>query len=286
MTPDPLVSRPDRLSGYGPYAYAANNPATLTDPTGLQVDDDREGAGQPPFGGFVVDFSSTPTLGPTPELKKLGTYAEVRAQVKAVGPCSGQAPPAGMQCAFNVILKDDHSFDIYQAVGANSRGSNAPLGRFSKLIAAHLPWLHMNDDTKASIDGGLLLASVVPVGAIAEAFGRPSSKILAKLLKAAGIEKNEFEASHHIVAGRAEAAKPAREVLEEFEVGINQAENGVNLPANTQVPNPTGASPHSIVHTNEIYDIVNQYTVPVGNRRTLLRNLQWLREALLGGDLP
>ncbi len=65
-------------------------------------------------------------------------------------------------------------------------------------------------------------------------------------------------ATHHIVAGGAEAAAPARAVLQRFGIGINDAVNGVFLPASRAAPNAAGAAVHSTVHTRAYYQAVNE----------------------------
>lgn len=56
------------------------------------------------------------------------------------------------------------------------------------------------------------------------------------------------------MAGNAAAAAPAREVLEKFGIGINDAVNGVFLP---RVANGGVASVHAGGHTRDYYRTVN-----------------------------
>jgi RHS repeat-associated protein len=84
-----------------------------------------------------------------------------------------------------------------------------------------------------------------------------SSTKLAENLESAGIPRPPDSAAHHIVAGSDPRAAPARAILENEGININAAENGVYLPQNTKVPNPTGAQVHSKVHTDVYYDSVN-----------------------------
>lgn len=86
---------------------------------------------------------------------------------------------------------------------------------------------------------------------------KASSVKLAENLKAAGVERPIGAAAHHIVAGAARVAQPARDVLQKFNIGINNAVNGVFLPANVNSPNPAGSTVHSTMHTNSYYMLVN-----------------------------
>jgi hypothetical protein len=92
-------------------------------------------------------------------------------------------------------------------------------------------------------------------------------------------------AAHHIVAGGAEAAAPARAVLERFGIGINDAANGVFLPASRAAPNAAGAAVHSTVHTRGYYQAVNEALSQATTRAEALEALGALRQGLLGGGL-
>jgi len=85
---------------------------------------------------------------------------------------------------------------------------------------------------------------------------KASSKILRKNLINAGIEVPDFaNAAHHIVAGVAEKADDARKILKKFEIGINDAVNGVFLRTTKDV---LDGAYHPSLHTNDYYDIVTE----------------------------
>jgi RHS repeat-associated protein len=85
-----------------------------------------------------------------------------------------------------------------------------------------------------------------------------SSRVLAGNLEdAAGTTRPADSAAHHIVAGADPRAAEARAILQREGIGINDSDNGVFLPKNTSVPNPTGALVHSTLHTGIYYDAVN-----------------------------
>lgn len=113
----------------------------------------------------------------------------------------------------------------------------------------------------------------------------PSSKALGQSLEAAGHARLPGSAAHHIVAGNAPAALRAREVLRRFGIGINDAANGVFLPASRAIPNAAGAAVHSTVHTNSYYMTVNQTLATATTRAEAEMALEAIRRALLSGGL-
>lgn len=92
-------------------------------------------------------------------------------------------------------------------------------------------------------------------------------------------------AAHHIVAGGAKAAVPARAALQRFGIGVNDAANGVFLPASRAAPNAAGAAVHSTVHTRAYYQAVNNALGQATTRAEALEVLGALRQGLLGGGL-
>lgn len=88
-----------------------------------------------------------------------------------------------------------------------------------------------------------------------------------------------------MVAGGAKAAAPARAVLQRFGIGINDAINGVFLPANRKSPNLLGASVHSPLHTNNYYQTINTMLGRATTRGEAEAALGIIRDKLLSGDL-
>jgi hypothetical protein len=113
----------------------------------------------------------------------------------------------------------------------------------------------------------------------------PSSRALGQALEAAGHVRPASSAAHHIVAGNAPAAAQARAVLQRFGIGINDAANGVFLPATRAAPNAAGAAVHSTVHTNAYYQTVNQMLGAATTRAEAEAALGAIRSALLSGGL-
>lgn len=114
---------------------------------------------------------------------------------------------------------------------------------------------------------------------------KSSSEKLGKALEAAGHIRPPGSAAHHIVAGNANIAAPARTVLQKFGIEINSAANGVFLPANRTVAGVTRAAIHSEVHSRAYYQAVNQAIQTATTRAEAEAILNSLRQSLLSGGL-
>ena len=110
-----------------------------------------------------------------------------------------------------------------------------------------------------------------------------SRRALARALEKAGHTRPPESAAHHIVAGNAREAGKARRILEKVGIGINEAANGVFLPATRASANPTGAAVHSTLHTKSYYAYVNELLSTATTRAQAEAALAQIREALLGG---
>ncbi|TKD12807.1 AHH domain-containing protein [Polyangium fumosum] len=113
--------------------------------------------------------------------------------------------------------------------------------------------------------------------------GGPSSDALGRALEKAGHARPPGAAVHHIVAGNAPAAQRARDILAKFGIGMDDAANGVFLPATRAAPNPTGAAVHSTLHTNTYYQTVNQMLDTAKTQAEAEAILQDIRNILLSG---
>lgn len=111
------------------------------------------------------------------------------------------------------------------------------------------------------------------------------SRALGEALESAGHVRPPETAAHHIVAGSAPGAQPARDVLQRVGVDINSADNGVFLPRSSAAPNPGGAAVHSRLHTRSYYETVNDRLSTVSTRDEAVEVLNSLRQSLLGGGL-
>lgn len=135
---------------------------------------------------------------------------------------------------------------------------------------------------------GLVLDRVAPnapgVRVGMQTTGRaPSSAVLGDNLVASGVARPANSAAHHIVAGGSQRAAPARAALDRFGIDINRSANGVFLPANRAVPNPSGSAVHSTLHTNRYYDEVNRLLGGATTRQEALDVLDYIRGELVAG---
>ncbi|MEX2555098.1 MAG: RHS repeat-associated core domain-containing protein [Actinomycetota bacterium] len=104
----------------------------------------------------------------------------------------------------------------------------------------------------------------------------PSSRALARALQAAGQVRPAGSAAHHMVAGSAAQAAAARAVLQRFGVGINDAVNGVFLPA----------AMHHSVHTSAYYQAGNEALSNATSRQQVIDILNSIGRALSSGGFP
>ncbi|WEH15704.1 polymorphic toxin-type HINT domain-containing protein [Streptomyces sp. VNUA24] len=113
-----------------------------------------------------------------------------------------------------------------------------------------------------------------------------NAKILGDNLEASGVARPADTAAHHIVASTSPKAVAARQQLAKFGIDINDASNGVFLPRGSASANPTGASVHSRIHTNDYYAYVNDLIGGARNANEARDVLGHLRRQLQGGYWP
>jgi hypothetical protein len=130
---------------------------------------------------------------------------------------------------------------------------------------------------------GTTTAALAARSAVARSCGSP--RALARALEKAGHTRPKGAAVHHIVAANAKNAKPARKLLRKFGIGLDDAVNGVFLPATRKSPNSTGAAVHSTLHTKEYYKIVNQMLEKAKSKADAEGILRRIHHSLLAGGL-
>jgi hypothetical protein len=108
---------------------------------------------------------------------------------------------------------------------------------------------------------------------------------LDKNMQQAGIVRPADTAAHHIVAKNAGGATRSQAILQQAGINVDDAVNGVYLPATQNVPNPTGANVHSTLHTLRYYQEVESRLVNRGNQ-SVQSVLQQIRQELLNGTFP
>ncbi|GIF18117.1 RHS repeat-associated protein [Actinoplanes tereljensis] len=109
------------------------------------------------------------------------------------------------------------------------------------------------------------------------------AKILGDNMVAAGITRPAQTEAHHIVASGAAGAKTAQTRLAHFGIDINDAANGVFLPANKSSANPTGASVHRVIHSPYYYNYVNDLLAKATNAAEATAALDMVRQQLKDG---
>ena len=113
---------------------------------------------------------------------------------------------------------------------------------------------------------------------------RPSSRVLRKNMKEAGIEEPDYpNAAHHIIAGGDKRAKKLRDMLKEYGIDINSADNGVFLPTEKNV---SEAAYHRKLHTDKYYKNVEKAFQNVNSKEDIIYILHEIREQLLNGTFP
>ena len=111
-----------------------------------------------------------------------------------------------------------------------------------------------------------------------------SSDKLAQNLINSGETRPMQSAAHHIVAGAAKLAQPARDILAKFNISINDTANGVFLPANSNSVNNLGATIHSTLHTTNYYETVNSMLTACTTKQEVLETLNTIKTMLQNGE--
>jgi len=195
------------------------------------------------------------------------------------GMCLAQAAEAGLvamwlQGSINLLSHESLSHGMAGAGVFAAAGGCLPaaVGAVLKRI--------LGEAAEASAGG---IESLATEGTVARS--TPSSRALGANLEAAGIERPAESAAHHIVAGNASQAAEAREILARAGIDINSASNGVFLPRNLSVANPSGAAVHSIIHTNVYYNAVN-VALRIARPGMVADTLLDIAEQLLSNTFP
>lgn len=102
------------------------------------------------------------------------------------------------------------------------------------------------------------------------------SSALARALIRAGISRAASSDAHHVVALNAKPARPAREILQRFGIGLNDDSNGVFLPE----------AQHDHMHTNAYYDAVNEALAGVTTKAEVEEILRSIARKLEAGTFP
>ena len=128
------------------------------------------------------------------------------------------------------------------------------------------------------------VGTYVTVGQVIKAVRTSASKKLADAMVKAGIKRPEGTDAHHIVAIGHRLAQKSREILAEFGVKLDQAENGAFLPSNLKSPNPKGAIVHATLANKHLYyKTVEIALQKAKSQQDVLRILKRIRQTLEDG---
>jgi len=116
--------------------------------------------------------------------------------------------------------------------------------------------------------------------------GRASSRALARALEASGVSRPEGYDAHHIVAGGDRRAEVARDILKGFKIGINDATNGVFLPADKATLVINGETIHASLHTKDYFEAVEKALQKATTREQAVDILRRIGQALQSGNFP
>jgi RHS repeat-associated protein len=120
-----------------------------------------------------------------------------------------------------------------------------------------------------------------PLGAAAA-----SSRALARALTSAGLRRGVQQAAHHIVAAGARRAAQARKILADRGININDAVNGVFLPATKNSINLLNSAVHSTVHTVRYYSEVTARLKAASGFGETVQVLREIGDELVAGTFP
>ncbi len=138
--------------------------------------------------------------------------------------------------------------------------------------------------TVATTTGPMAMGAAGLLGAAVKGLGPPSSRVLGRAMQKAGVPRPKGHAAHHVVAKKATAAQPARDVLERLGVGLDDAANGVFLP--TSSTPASGAANHLNLHTAGYYDAVNDALGGAQTQAQVLGILTDIAKKLQSGGFP
>ncbi len=246
------------------YVYVMNNPLVLTDPSGLQAgnpSDNLDGNWwsklKDGFNQFVRAIIGDRGLNDSEEdefqeRKRGGPDKQVGNGIRNYA--------AGLNQINDVISENDPT-SSYNAIRA---GNDALLGRGSEEDA----WWALGE---AAVNTAL---TVAPGG---------SSRKLASNLIGAGIKRPLNAHAHHIVAHGDARAAQARAILQKAGIGIDDAANGVFLPATKKVAETTGGLAHAAIHSNRYYEALTSRLLGTNNVK---KELKRIRKEILSGTFP
>jgi len=279
LSPDPL----GYVDGFNMHEYVGSMPTAYTDPLGLNKREKLT-----PFQRDVREASKRLKRGSERERAEWeaiwGKQQRCAPPSAPTGPNPGGGAGGPSTRRNGPSLRDpvfdrwrpeyDQIEDFEYTVRTRQRAINAVASATKQGLQANANptnWLFT-----VSAVRGFPTPKIVFFGALgktARQAAAPSSRKLARALEAAGQARPPGAATHHIVAGRAQKAEPARAALERFGIGIDDAANGMFLPSNV----------HQRIHTDAYYKAVNAALTTANTRAEALEALSRIRQRLSSG---
>lgn len=114
-----------------------------------------------------------------------------------------------------------------------------------------------------------------------------STRRLARNMAKAGIERPAGTAAHHIVPAALEKfphATKTREILDKFDISVENAANGVYLPS--KFDDSVRAAYHGKIHTKRYYEALHTRLKTARSKQDVLLILDQIRNQLLLGKSP
>ena len=105
-----------------------------------------------------------------------------------------------------------------------------------------------------------------------------NAQILRDNMEKAGEKFGDDEQAHHIVLGRHERAKPARDILDKYRIDINSADNGVRLPK--EIHQGTR------LHSNRAIDEINNLLALANSPEDVIAILNKIAKQIKVGAFP
>ena len=282
---DPLVGDPQNPQDYNRYAYARNNPVRYFDPMGLAaqwVVQSQESIDQS-TALYHASTGQTPQSSSIRQLPPFGS-AEDRS-TSSDRPClSCHRKPEEIHIkAPEGLVKATGVLFLGVGLAGTAGGGVAVAGTGTFVSLASLATRVGGAVGSFCARQPATCAAAAPATQLSP---RAARRALGKALEAAGRVRLPRWEAHHIVALKALAAEPAREVLTRFGIGINSAINGVFLPATKAVAGSSNAILHRPMHTEAYYRAVNEALLRARSRAQAEAILKNVAKQLSSGVAP